>query len=81
MVGENFIEIFVATPLEVCEQRDPKGLYAKARRGEIENFTGVDDTYERPTAAEIVLDTVHNTAEENARSIIEFLDERGYVAD
>jgi sulfate adenylyltransferase len=81
MVGENFIEIFVATPLEVCEQRDPKGLYAKARRGEIENFTGVDDTYEQPTAAEIVLDTVHNTAEENARSIIEFLDERGYVAD
>jgi sulfate adenylyltransferase len=81
MFGDNFIEVFIATPLEVCEERDPKGLYAKARRGELDNFTGVDDTYEPPTAADIVLDTVHNTAEENARSIIEFLAKRRYVAD
>jgi sulfate adenylyltransferase len=81
MVGDNFIEIFVATPLEVCEARDPKGLYAKARRGEIENFTGVDDTYEPPVAAEITLDTINSTAEDNARSVIDFLLERGFVVD
>jgi sulfate adenylyltransferase len=81
MVGDNFIEIFVATPLEVCEARDPKGLYAKARRGEIENFTGVNDAYEPPVAAEITLDTINSTAEDNARSIIDFLLERGFVVD
>jgi adenylylsulfate kinase-like enzyme len=81
MIGDNFIEIFVATPLEVCEARDPKGLYAKARRGEIENFTGVNDAYEPPVAAEITLDTINSTAEDNARSVIDFLLERGFVVD
>lgn len=79
MVGDGFVEVFVATPLEVCERRDPKGLYAKARRGEIENFTGVDDTYEPPQSPELALDTVHNTAEDNARSIIEFLQQSGFL--
>ena len=53
----NFIEIHVSTPLEECERRDVKGLYAKARRGEIRNFTGIDDPYERPEAPDLVIDT------------------------
>ena len=81
MVGENFIEIFVSTPLEVCEQRDPKGMYAKARRGEIDNFTGVDDSYELPVAPEIVIDTTERTAEENANAIIDLLRTRGFIVD
>ena len=52
-----FVEIYVATPLEECERRDPKGLYARARRGEIRNFTGIDDPYEPPQHAELTLDT------------------------
>lgn len=80
MVGaENFIEIFVDTPLAVCEARDTKGMYAKARRGEITNFTGVDDIYETPETAEITLDTVNFTAEENARLILDFLTKKGFV--
>lgn len=59
----NFVEIHIATPLAVCEQRDAKGLYAKARRGEIKNFTGIDDPYEPPTNPEITLDTTHMTVE------------------
>jgi sulfate adenylyltransferase len=80
MVGEEqFIEIFVNTPVEVCEQRDVKGLYAKARRGEIKGFTGVDDPYEEPRNPEITLDTVKNTPEQNAREIIKYLQERGLL--
>ena len=79
MVGENFVEVFVDTPLEVCEQRDTKGLYAKARRGEIKNFTGIGDVYEPPSRPEITLDTVNQTAEENARMIINFLVENGFL--
>jgi sulfate adenylyltransferase len=74
MVGpDNYVEVFVDTPIEVCEQRDVKGLYAKARRGEIQGFTGIDDPYEAPNRAEIVLDTVGHSAEENARRIIGYL--------
>ncbi len=59
MVGtEHFVEVFVDTPIEVCEQRDYKGMYAKARRGEIKGFTGIDDPYESPEHPEITLDTV-----------------------
>ncbi len=79
MVGENFIEIYVDTPIEVCEQRDVKGLYARARRGQITGFTGVDDPYEEPINPEIVLDTVNESAEENAHKIIAFLKESGYL--
>lgn len=81
LVGvENFIEIFVDTPLDVCERRDTKGMYEKARRGEISNFTGVDDIYETPETAEITLDTVNFTAEENARLILSFLAEKGFLS-
>lgn len=77
--GDRFIEIWVNTPLEVCEQRDIKGLYAKARRGEIKGFTGIDDPYEDPLNAEIVLDTVETTPEENARAIIGYLQKQGFI--
>ncbi|HMQ03039.1 MAG TPA: bifunctional sulfate adenylyltransferase/adenylylsulfate kinase [Pyrinomonadaceae bacterium] len=74
-----FFEVFVNTPLEVCERRDPKGMYAKARRGEITNFTGVDDIYERPENAEIVLDGASRPAAENAASIVKTLTDAGFV--
>lgn len=79
MVGDQFIEVFVDTPLEVCEDRDTKGLYAKARRGEIKGFTGIDDPYEPPQSPEITLDTTTHTPEENAHRIMEYLIERGLV--
>ena len=80
MVGsDRFIEVFVDTPLEVCEQRDYKGLYAKARRGEIKGFTGIDDPYEPPLNPEIRLDTVMHSPEENARIILDYLVERGFI--
>ena len=74
-----YIEVFVDTPLEVCEQRDVKGLYAKARAGIIKGFTGIDDPYEAPTDAEIVLDTVTYSAEECADQIMDRLREMGYL--
>jgi sulfate adenylyltransferase len=74
MVGSDlFVEVFVDTPIEVCEQRDIKGLYAKARRGEIKDFTGVDDPYEPPEDPEITLDTLEHSPEENATVILEYL--------
>lgn len=76
---ENFVEVFVDTPIEVCESRDVKGFYAKARRGEITGFTGIDDPYEPPQYAEITLDTVQFSPEENARKILNYLIERGFV--
>lgn len=80
LVGEDrFIEIFVNTPVEVCEERDVKGLYAKARRGEITGFTGVDDPYEEPRNPEITLDTVKNSPEQNARQIIQYLEDQGLI--
>ena len=75
----HFIEIYVDTPLEVCEARDVKGLYAKARRGEIKGFTGIDDPYEPPQNAELVIDTVDYTPEDNARLIINFLRNQGFL--
>jgi sulfate adenylyltransferase len=80
MVGaEQFVEIFVDTPLDVCEQRDAKGMYAKARRGEIKDFTGIDDPYEAPLDPELTLDTVAYSPEQNARRILAWLIERGFV--
>lgn len=76
---DHFIEIWVNTPLEVCEQRDIKGLYAKARRGELKGFTGIDDPYEEPLNPELVLSTVTTTPEENARMIVAYLKERGFL--
>ena len=74
LVSENeFIEVFVDTPLSVCEQRDVKGLYAKARSGEIPNFTGISSPFEKPINPEIRIDTLNISAEEAADQIIEFL--------
>jgi len=78
---EHFIEVFVDTPLAVCEERDVKGLYARARAGEIKNFTGIDDPYEAPIEPEIHLDTVGVTPKENARQIIDYLIEAGYLQE
>lgn len=78
MVGTaHFVEVFVDTPLEVCEARDIKGMYAKARQGEITAFTGIDDPYEPPHHAEITLDTLQHAPEENARLILHHLISRG----
>jgi sulfate adenylyltransferase len=77
--GDRFVEIFVDTPLEECERRDIKGMYAKARRGEIKGFTGIDDPYEPPLNPEITLDTVNFTPEENARRIYDWLAQQGFV--
>ncbi len=80
MVGSgSFIEIFVDAPLEVCEERDVKGMYRLAREGKIKNFTGIDDPYEPPHNAEIVIDSVRNTAEENAELILAYLIRQGFV--
>jgi sulfate adenylyltransferase len=80
MVGaDRFVEVFVDTPLEVCERRDSKGVYAKARRGEITGFTGIDDPYEAPDNPEITLDTVVSTPDENARRVLEHLERQGFV--
>jgi sulfate adenylyltransferase len=80
MVGsEQYIEVFVDTPLEVCEERDKKGMYAAARRGEIKGFTGIDDPYEAPQHPEITLNTVTHTPEENARLIMDYLAREGFV--
>jgi sulfate adenylyltransferase len=76
---EGFIEVFVDTPLSVCEERDSKGMYAKARRGEIKGFTGVDDPYEPPEHPEVTLETVTRSAEGNARLILDVLISRGYI--
>ncbi len=68
-----FIECFIDTPLEVCESRDPKGLYKKARAGEIKGMTGIDDPYEPPVNPELVIDTTSGTPEELAQQVIDFL--------
>ncbi len=82
MVGEdNFIMVYMDTPLEVCEARDVKGLYAKARRGEIKGFTGIDDPYEAPIDPELTLTGAGVTPEENARKIIAYLEEQGFLRD
>lgn len=75
----NFVEVFVDAPLEVCEQRDIKGLYAKARRGEIKQFTGIDDPYEAPENAEVVCFTAEETPDESAAKVLQKLDELGYL--
>src|SRR5690606_12400460 len=81
LLGEGeFFEIFVDTPLEVAEKRDPKGLYRKARSGQLKNFTGIDSPYERPESPEIVVDTSRETAEQAAEPIIAELDKAGVIA-
>ncbi len=74
-----FIEVFINAPLEVCESRDPKGLYKKARAGEIKNFTGIDDPYEAPENAELDVHTGEKTLEECAAQVIAYLEANGYI--
>ena len=76
-----FVLVHMATPLEICEQRDPKGLYARARAGLLEEFTGISDPYEPPDDAEIVLDATHGTPEDGAALIVEHLVARGYLGN
>jgi adenylylsulfate kinase len=79
MAEGDFVEIFVDTPVELCEERDPKGLYKKARAGEIPNFTGVSDPYEAPENAELVIKTAEGTPQEAALEIIAELEKRGKI--
>jgi len=82
LVGaEEFIEIFVDTPIEECKRRDPKGLYARALEGKIKNFTGIDSPYEPPASPEIVVDTSSASAEESAQRVVQSLRERGIIVE
>ena len=77
--GLPFVEIFVDTPIEVCEERDPKGLYKKARAGELKQFTGVDDPYEAPLHPELVLDASKLSPQEASVKVIEYLETNGLL--
>ncbi|MCI1576851.1 MAG: adenylyl-sulfate kinase [Weizmannia coagulans] len=80
LVEDNeFVEIYVNCPLEECEQRDPKGLYKKARNGEIQNFTGIDAPYEAPEHPELVVETDKQPLEQAVEQVIRFLEEKGYI--
>jgi len=76
---KDFVEVFAEAPLEVCEERDTKGLYAKARAGEIKGFTGIDDPYEAPENAEVVCHTADESVEESAQKVIDKLVELKYL--
>jgi len=76
---DNFVEVFVNTPLESCEERDVKGLYAKARAGEIQNFTGISDPYEEPKNTEIEVKTADHTVEESVDYVLQRLEELGWI--
>lgn len=80
LVGENrFMEIYTKAPVEICEERDPKGLYKKARRGEIKEFTGVDAPYEEPENPELIVETDKETIEESVNKVIQKMEELGYL--
>ncbi|GAN31547.1 MAG: adenylyl-sulfate kinase [Candidatus Brocadia sp. AMX2] len=74
-----FVEIYVKCPLEVCEQRDTKGLYKKARAGEVKEFTGISAPYEEPLNPELMIDTSKMTVEESTRTVLNYLEGKGYV--
>lgn len=79
-IGE-FIEVYVKCPLEVCMSRDVKGMYKKAIRGEIKEFTGISDPYEEPVNPELVLETDRETLDESARKVLDYLKKSGYLDD
>lgn len=79
LIGDGFIEVYVDCPIEVLIQRDVKGLYARARRGEIANFTGLDDPYEPPLSPEITVHTDRQTPDESIAKIVTYLEQRGLV--
>lgn len=76
----DFVEIFVHAPLEVCEERDPKGLYVKARKGEIPEFTGISAPYEEPESPELVVDTSACSLDESVEQVLSYLVSNGYIA-
>ncbi|MEG4344780.1 adenylyl-sulfate kinase [Microcoleus sp. A003_D6] len=78
-IEPNFVEVYVTAPLEVCEGRDVKGLYAKARAGEIKGFTGIDDPYEEPLNPEIICYTERESVEESVKKVLRKLEELGYI--
>ncbi len=79
MPAGDFVEVFIDCPVEVCEQRDVKGLYKKARAGEIKEFTGISAPYEAPEKPELVLNTAGQSVEESARQIVAYLERQGVV--
>ncbi|HZY86631.1 MAG TPA: adenylyl-sulfate kinase [Gemmataceae bacterium] len=76
-----FIEVHVATPIETCEQRDPKGLYKKARAGQLKGFTGIDDPYEAPTQPDLTLDATNTSPQQAAALLIDYLQKQGLVSE
>jgi adenylylsulfate kinase len=81
MMIKDFVEVYADAPLEVCEERDTKGLYAKARAGEIKGFTGIDDPYEPPSGPEVICKTADETVEESAQKVIDKLVELKFLVD
>ena len=79
-MGTNFVEVFVDAPLEECRTRDVKGLYARADRGEIPNFTGISDPYEPPAEPEVHLHTDQETPQESAQHVVDYLEQRGLIS-
>lgn len=79
IAGQHFIEVFVDTPIEVCEQRDPKGLYKKARAGDIPNFTGISSPYEAPESPEVHLLTADMSVEDAAEQVVTYLEHKGII--
>jgi adenylylsulfate kinase len=80
LLEENeFIEVYVKCSLEICEKRDPKGLYKKARTGEIKQFTGIDAPYEEPVQPELIVDTEHQSLDKSVRQVIQYLIDKEYI--
>ncbi|RBN38795.1 adenylyl-sulfate kinase, partial [Priestia megaterium] len=77
--GNEFLEVYVECPLEECEKRDPKGLYKKARSGEIRDFTGIDSPYESPANPELTINTSTQSVEECVQTVIEYLANRKFI--
>jgi adenylylsulfate kinase len=77
--GNEFVEVYVKCPLDECEKRDPKGLYQKARKGEIRQFTGIDSPYEEPEAPELIVETNLYSVEECVNQVIAYLEERKFI--
>jgi adenylylsulfate kinase len=79
LAADEFVEIFVKCPIEECEKRDPKGLYKKARKGDIKDFTGIDSPYEEPEQVELIVETHKYSIEECAEQIVKYLQERSFI--
>ncbi len=79
--GNEFIEVYIDTPIAICEQRDPKGLYKKARKGEIKDFTGIDSSYDVPQNPEIHVKTAENSIAECAQQIVNYLAKQGFISN